>query len=37
MLFCYCVLCNDYQSINVDFVYIDFFVFLFKGMSQCSK
>ena len=27
LLFCYCVLCNNYKSINVDFVYIDFCVF----------
>ena len=29
-LFCCCVLCNNYKSINVNFVYIDFYVFLFN-------
>ena len=29
-LFCCCILCNNYKSINVDFEYIDFCVFLFN-------
>ena len=29
-LFCWCVLYNNYKSINVDFVYIDFCIIVFN-------